>query len=208
MRFRIDLKILIFFVCFYFTNQLNLYMCIMFFAFLHEIGHLLVGLILGLKPEKIEIMPFGFFLKFRPNTHDNKKHRIFINILVSAAGPITNFIIILIILFLHISFLGRDIAVYSNLLIMVFNLMPIYPLDGGRVLKDILEIFYGRIKSEIIINKISNAYMIFLTMIASMAIYYIKNIAIFLIIIYLWQIIIKDNKRIQAKIKALNFFEM
>ena len=153
MRFRIDLKIFIFFAIFYFTNQLSLYLWTMLFCFIHEMGHLLMGLFLGLKPEKIEMMPFGFFLEFKTNTEKSSKQILKSNILVAIAGPITNLLIIFIILFLHISFIGRDIVVYANLLIFAFNLIPIYPLDGGRILKSLLHIEYGNKQSKIIINK-------------------------------------------------------
>ena len=46
MRFRIDLKIFIFLVLFYFTKQIELYGYMMFFAFIHELGHLITGLLL------------------------------------------------------------------------------------------------------------------------------------------------------------------
>ena len=76
MRFRIDLKILIFLIIFYFTKQLQLYLGIMLFCFIHEIGHLIMGLLLGLKPDKIDMIPFGFFLKFKTNTKNNTNHKI------------------------------------------------------------------------------------------------------------------------------------
>ena len=58
MRFRIDLKIFIFLIIFYFTKQIEIYAMIMLFALIHELGHLLAGLLMGIKPEKIELMPF------------------------------------------------------------------------------------------------------------------------------------------------------
>lgn len=161
-----------------------------------------MGVALGLKPEKIEMTPFGFFIEFEPDTQKKYKQLAITNILVAIAGPITNLIIILGILFLHISFLGRDIIVYINLVILIFNLIPIYPLDGGRVLKGILELFYNRIKTDNLINKISNLYMITLTMIGSIAIYYFKNISILMILFYLWILVIKENKKILIKNKS------
>jgi len=37
----------------------------MIFAFLHEIGHLIVGMALGLKPKSLHIMPFGLTVVFK-----------------------------------------------------------------------------------------------------------------------------------------------
>ena len=76
--------------------------------------------------------------------------------------------------------------VYSNLIICLFNLLPIYPLDGGRILKQLLKIKKGvifSIKYTHIVKKIT---IIVLTIVSSIAIFYFKNIAILIIIIYLW----------------------
>ena len=49
---------------------------IMFFAILHELGHLIAGLLLGMKPQKIEIVPYGLSISFKLMTNDyNKKIR-------------------------------------------------------------------------------------------------------------------------------------
>lgn len=44
MRFRIDLKIFLFIILFYCTKQIEVYAMIMFFAILHEMGHLIARL--------------------------------------------------------------------------------------------------------------------------------------------------------------------
>ena len=49
MKFRIDLKILFFLVLFLITGQIKLYFIVMIFALLHELAHLITGLILGFK---------------------------------------------------------------------------------------------------------------------------------------------------------------
>lgn len=41
MRFRIDLKIFVFLVLFYFTRQIEIYSMIMLFCLIHELGHLI-----------------------------------------------------------------------------------------------------------------------------------------------------------------------
>ena len=95
MRFRIDLKIFIFLVLFYFTKQIQLYATIMIFCIIHELGHLFAGLLLGMKPEKLEIMPFGLSISFKLYPKDyNKKIKNgnlleIKKIIVAISGPLT-----------------------------------------------------------------------------------------------------------------------
>ena len=67
MSLKIDLKIFIFFILFYLTKQIKLYATIMILCIIHELGHVLMGLVLGLKIEKIEIMPMGLSTSIKKN---------------------------------------------------------------------------------------------------------------------------------------------
>ena len=199
MRFRIDLKIFIFLILFYFTRQIELYAFIMIFALIHELGHLFAGILLGMKPEKLEIMPFGVSIAFKINPKEYnqkiKKGNILEikKIIVAFGGPITNFLIIIITCKLNLEIVKSLIIIYTNFLIMIFNLLPIYPLDGGRILKGILHINLGKIKAEKYINTISKMTVIIITAISSILILYVHNISIFLIDIYLWYLQIKED---------------
>lgn len=199
MRFRIDLKIFVFLIIFYFTKQIEIYAMIMFFALIHELGHLLAGLLLGMKPEKIELMPFGVSISFKIKVEEyNKKIKKgnlleIKKILVAIAGPLTNFIIILITNSLKIDIFKGLIIIYTNFLIMIFNLLPIYPLDGGMVLKGILHINFGIRKSELYTNIISKVMVAIITAISSIMILRVHNIAILLIDMYLWYLVIKED---------------
>lgn len=205
MRLRIDLKIFIFAILFYFTKQIEMYALIMIFAIIHELGHLLAGLLMGMKPEKIEIMPFGVSISFKINIKEyNKKIKKgnaleIKKIIIALAGPITNFIIILITYNLKLDIVRSMLIIYTNLLIMIFNLLPIHPLDGGRVLKGILHIIFGKRKSEKYINTISKITVIGITAISSILILYIQNIAILLIDMYLWYLVAKENLRYKKR---------
>ena len=199
MRFRIDLKIFIFLIIFYFTKQIEIYAMIMLFALIHELGHLLAGILMGMKPEKIELMPFGVSISFKIKVEEyNKKIKKgnmleIKKILVALAGPLTNFIIIIIASNINIDLFKALIIIYTNFLIMIFNLLPIYPLDGGRILKGILHINFGIQKSEFYTNIISKITVTIITILSSVLILYIHNIAIALIDMYLWYLVIKED---------------
>lgn len=213
MRFRIDLKIFLFVILFYFTKQMEIYVMIMFFAILHEFGHLLAGLLLGMKPEKIEIMPYGVSISFKLTPKDyNKKIKRgnqleLKKIVVALAGPITNVIIMLIVLQMNINVVSSLMILYSNLLLILFNLLPIYPLDGGRVIKGILHICLGKMKAEKYINQISFVTLIIVTFISSIAIYQAENIAIFLIVLVLWGIFIREDRVYEKRSKIYKLLE-
>ena len=203
MKFRIDLKIFIFILLFLITNQIKVYAMIMACAIIHECGHLIAGILLGMKPDKMEIKPFGVSIDFNIKRKDynikiKKGNLLEIKkIAIASAGPLVNGFIIFILsipnLF-HISDSDKMLMIFSNITLIIFNILPIYPLDGGRILKGILYFLKGKYKAEKYIYMISYITLVILTTISSIAVLYFKNIAIFLIIIFMWGLQMKETK--------------
>ena len=74
MEIKLDLKIVLFAVIFYFTGQIEIYSLCVLFALIHEMGHILAGRLLGYKLKTLKIMPVGFSIFFKININDyNKK---------------------------------------------------------------------------------------------------------------------------------------
>ena len=213
MKFRIDLKILFFLCLFFLSKQLDIYLIVLFFTFLHEIAHLIVGATLRLKPQYIEMTPFGFWISFKPRIQDYREKIKKSNvvelkyIMVAIAGPLFNLFLVMV-MGNNFKFLGENTIqqkiLYTNFLIFLFNLIPIYPLDGGRIFRSLFRIYLGKKAADQSINILANISVIVLTIAGSIAILYLKNIAVLVVLAYLWELVILENKRFKLKKKIWN----
>lgn len=118
-------------------NMLKIWLVYAGLAILHELAHFIVAKRLGYKLGRIKLMPFGAVLEAENDEFLPKDE-----IVVSLIGPIFNLTIWFLIVALwwikpEIYSLTLDLAV-ANLSLALFNLVPIYPLDGGRVVLAIL----------------------------------------------------------------------
>ena len=74
MNLKINLNIFLFAIIFYVTKQIHIYAMLMIFAFLHEMGHLICGIAMGLKPKALKVMPLGVSVEFEvlPKEYNKK----------------------------------------------------------------------------------------------------------------------------------------
>ena len=100
----------------------------------HELGHLLAAKYYKWNLDKIAIYPFGGCVKFDEKLTKPIKEEL----IILLSGPLMQ-----IIFFITVSFLSLNgFMTYRNYLLfenyhytlLIFNLLPIYPLDGGRIL--------------------------------------------------------------------------
>ncbi|MCQ8905441.1 MAG: CBS domain-containing protein [Methanothermobacter sp.] len=106
---------------------------------IHELAHSYVALRFGVNIKSILLLPIGGVSRMEEIPRIPRQE-----FLISIAGPLTNIVIALITgvpLLLGLGgaaagFAGDFLAV--NLLLAIFNLIPAFPMDGGRILRAIL----------------------------------------------------------------------
>jgi tetratricopeptide (TPR) repeat protein len=132
--------------------------------FLHEVGHALAAQIVGVEVKSIVIWILGGFTNL-----SRKAEKPSHNLAISAAGPLVNmllgFFCVLVYILLSYLFLPfyRSTELYLwgqtftnlffslalvNMILVVFNLLPIYPLDGGNMTHSLMEMFFGRTNAD------------------------------------------------------------
>ncbi len=102
-------------------------------ALQHELAHAYAAAKLGYSLNSVVLMPFGAVID--GDLRASFKDEIF----VALCGPLCNFITALFFgalwWFFPDAYAYTDIAFFSSLSIACINLLPAYPLDGGRILK-------------------------------------------------------------------------
>ena len=118
---------------------------------IHELGHFLTAKLFNYKVDKIYLYPLGGITKFK----DSINKPFMEDLLIAIMGPVFQ------IIFTMIFKRNETIVIYSSTL-LVFNLLPIVPLDGGRILELLLSLFTSYRKSLHIIIHLSYLFYILL----------------------------------------------
>lgn len=173
----------------YFSNLLVFTSIIL----IHELGHYTLAKLNKLKVEKIIIYPYGGLVKMNNpiNTSINSE------LIVAISGIIFQTIYYLIIVFLYKNNLIREyifnLFTMYNKSILLFNILPIHPLDGSKILNLLLSKifpFNTANKLNIIISIITLITIIYLN-------YYQFNYTTILIIGIITDNIIKYHKQLK-----------
>jgi Zn-dependent protease/predicted transcriptional regulator len=135
----------------------TLFICVIF----HEYGHALVARRFGIGTEDIILSPIGGVARLK-NIPDKPKQEIWI----ALAGPLVNVFLALVcigsVLILGYTKIGIPDDPFTeafniqhfllnvgiiNIVLFVFNMIPAFPMDGGRVLRSALTFKFGRLKA-------------------------------------------------------------
>lgn len=129
---------------------------------LHELGHLVAARMYSVRVTSVVLWALGGAAVTEHETEDPGAQ-----LLIAVAGPVANFLVAAVLLIglvaagvisfvagrgvlgLTTSPMLRDLAfiIGTNLILAVSNLLPIYPLDGGRIFRAVLHMLAGPVRS-------------------------------------------------------------
>jgi Zn-dependent protease/CBS domain-containing protein len=132
---------------------LSIFFCVL----LHELGHSLTARRFGVDTKKITLLPIGGVASLERIPEDPRQE-----LWVAVAGPAVN-VVIALLLYPFIAseklFIGEELAGVSttqgflnslfriNVALVVFNIIPAFPMDGGRILRALLALKMGRMRA-------------------------------------------------------------
>lgn len=123
---------------------LQVFIVLIFSILFHEFAHVLMARKLGFETESVTLSIFGGAAKIPVLPFMKPKSEI----IVSAIGPISSFVLSAIGFIFYSSIINPpkfiEFMYKMNLLLGIFNALPLYPMDGGKVLRGILSCYIGK----------------------------------------------------------------
>ncbi len=129
--------------------------CLFIIIVIHELGHIVLSLKYGWKIKKIDLTICGGFI-----TYDDVIDKAFKEeFLISIAGFLSQIILFILLILLNKIHVIDDGTLFIlnkyNLSVLLFNLIPIYPLDGSKIIYNILCIYLPYKKALRLIDMVS-----------------------------------------------------
>ncbi len=124
-----------------------------FFAIFHEIGHLITLRKFGVEILEFKVSFFGANIK----TENFRKLKPTEEIKILLAGPLVN--LILFVLFIGLNSFNQKVIFTNiyliNLCLFIFNILPFYNFDGGKIIEILLKSKFNEKTSSTLITLIS-----------------------------------------------------
>lgn len=132
---------------------------------LHEFGHILMARRFGVNTPKVILSPIGGIAAMERMPENPRQE-----LLVAIAGPLVNVVIALLLTAVFglglnsLSAAGFDSASLAqrlllvNVMLVLFNLIPAFPMDGGRVLRALLAMKMGAPRATGLAARIGQAF--------------------------------------------------
>ncbi len=173
---QIDYSFVLLLVLAFLLDSVRVYFLYVLFIILHELSHMLVARKLGYLPEKLKLTMFGASLEGFDD------FLLLDEIKIVLAGPLFNLFVI-VCCYLSFWFYPESFEFLNNVLvvnqsILFFNLLPIFPLDAGRILLCFASVKKGRKEGLQFIKKLSFVFVLFLFVLSIFSFFYLFNFAL------------------------------
>jgi len=130
----------------YFIDYHNKYLSTFAAIIIHEMSHILVSIAKGRKLYCVRIFIIGINAIFCEDYKDTD------SFLINIAGPLSNILISLMCVLMSTYYLPKSdnmrFFILTNIFLAIFNMLPVLPLDGGRIFRDILSSKVGLYKAH------------------------------------------------------------
>lgn len=157
---------------------------------LHELGHALTARRFGIRTRSITLLPIGGVAAVEKMPDDPR-----LEIVIALAGPVVSLAIALALyLFLQATGSLVDLAelgvsggpflqrlMIVNILLAVFNLLPAFPMDGGRVFRALLSLRLGNLAATRVAASVGQAMALLFALLGLL-----YNPFLFLIAVFIW----------------------
>ncbi len=177
LKIKIHPLLLPLFLYYVFQKNVFLFLGMIFFVTIHEMGHCITAICFGAKIKQIWFTPVGerAVIKGLEGISFLKRQIVF------CSGPLVSLSIAIICMIQ-----GSYIFTVFNIMLAVFNLLPFLPLDGGNIILHIAGKKYGILRTASILVKVSKGFGYFLIVIGILqAILYPFNISLVVIGCYI-----------------------
>jgi Zn-dependent protease len=160
---------------------------------IHELSHSLMARRFGIPTRSITLLPIGGLADLKKMPEKPREE-----FAVSVAGPLSNIVIALLIFLvilatnnMHLfssyfqAITGRNffiVLLFANLMLAVFNLLPAFPMDGGRIFRSLMAMYYSREKATYVAMNLGKIFALGLAILGVFVNPFLIFIAIFIFI--------------------------
>jgi len=166
-----------------------LFICVV----IHELSHSLMARRYGIPTRSITLLPIGGLADLQKMPEEPKQE-----FSVSVAGPLSNIaiaIVLSVLLLITNNFnfstsnlqgiTGKNfflILMFANLMLAIFNLLPAFPMDGGRIFRSLMAMYFSREKATYVAMNMGKIFAFGLAVLGIFANPFLIFIAIFIFI--------------------------